>query len=133
MCTMPTHRYSFSQRFYEPQRPYTATNKLENLPTDRQRTIRDQAENSSKTEATLILCGSSGERANFIHKEKLRKYKSTVYGTIFIFILKHTKVSTIITDIYTHNPPTSFRSVFMGLLAGVAIWPQTVDILSTGI
>ena len=30
--------------------------------TDRQ-TIK-QTENSSKTEATLILCGSSGERAN---------------------------------------------------------------------
>ena len=25
---------------------------------------REQTENSSKTEATLILCGSSGERAN---------------------------------------------------------------------
>ena len=31
---------------------------------DRQRTDRQRTENSSKTEATLILCGSSGERAN---------------------------------------------------------------------
>ena len=30
------------------------------MPTDRQRTDREQSENS-KTEATLILCGSSGE------------------------------------------------------------------------
>ena len=36
---------------------------LENLPTDKQRTNR-QTENSSKTETTLLLCGSSGERAN---------------------------------------------------------------------
>merc|ERR1712115_279841 len=36
------HRYPFSQRFYEPQRPYTATKKLENLPTDRQRTDRQR-------------------------------------------------------------------------------------------
>ena len=44
------HRYSFSQRFYEPQRPYTATKKLENLPTEnkqtsRQRTDREQFKN----------------------------------------------------------------------------------------
>ena len=32
--------------------------KLENLQTDKQTEI-------SKTEATLILCGSSGERANY--------------------------------------------------------------------
>ena len=31
---------------------------------DRQRTDKEQAENSSNTEATLILCGWWGERAN---------------------------------------------------------------------
>ena len=30
----------------------------------RQRTIKEQSKNSSNPEATLILCGSSGERAN---------------------------------------------------------------------
>ena len=43
------YRFSFSQRFYEPQRPYTATNKLENLPTDKQtenrQTNREQFKN----------------------------------------------------------------------------------------
>ena len=31
---------------------------------DKQRTDREQQSENSKTEATLILCGSSGERAN---------------------------------------------------------------------
>ena len=33
--------------------------------TDNQ-TNREQTKSNSKTEATLILCGSSGERANFV-------------------------------------------------------------------
>ena len=31
---------------------------------DKQRTIKEQSKNISNTEATLILCGYSGERAN---------------------------------------------------------------------
>ena len=34
---------------------------------------REQAENSSKTEATLILCGSSGERANNIGDSTIKE------------------------------------------------------------
>ena len=33
---------------------------------DREQSRREQTENSSKTETTLLLCGSSGERANNI-------------------------------------------------------------------
>ena len=55
------HRFSFSQRFFEPQRPYTAQ-KIRKFA-HREQADREQSENS-KTEATLILCGSSGERAN---------------------------------------------------------------------
>ena len=46
----------------------------------RQRTNR-QTENSSKTEATLILCGSSGERANIIINETLQ-YTIVQYAAV---------------------------------------------------
>ena len=50
--------------------PAPNNEKLENLPrTDNQ--ADKQTENSSNTEATLILCGSSGERAN---KDFIGKY-----------------------------------------------------------
>ena len=51
--------------------PLWSAEKLENLLTNREHTDR-QTENISKTEATLLLCGSSGERANnitFIEKD----------------------------------------------------------------
>ena len=59
---MPIHRYSFSERFFEEQRPYTAEKKLENLPrTDKQTNKQtDKQTENSITEATLIPCGSSG-------------------------------------------------------------------------
>ena len=45
---------------------------------DKQRTNRKQTENS-KTEATLILCGSSGKRANnYILFIKQKKAQTTV-------------------------------------------------------
>jgi len=44
------------------------------LPTNKQRTDRVQTENSSITEATLILCGSSGERANKIKPFQIIRY-----------------------------------------------------------
>ena len=33
--------------------------------TNREQTIKQRTKSNSKTEATLILCGSSGERANY--------------------------------------------------------------------
>ena len=53
---------------------------------DRQTENRQRTENSSKTEATLILCGSSGERANNtgdstikeeVRRRKMRKFAYT--------------------------------------------------------
>ena len=65
------------------------TKNLENLPTDREQTD-NQAENS-KTEAALILWGSSGERANT--KSPLKIYEDSslelsltdIYIQIFSF------------------------------------------------
>ena len=45
---------------------------------DKQRTDKEQTENSSKTEATLILCGSSGERANSATISDLRNVNKIV-------------------------------------------------------
>ena len=40
--------------------------KLENLQTDREQADGEQTDRDSKIEASLILCGSSGERANIL-------------------------------------------------------------------
>ena len=44
--------------------------KLENLLTENRQTDKQRTKNS-KTEATLILCGSSGERANYMDRQTL--------------------------------------------------------------
>ena len=71
-------------------------NEMENIcpQADREQTLREQSLNS-KTEATLILCGSSGERANFqqesffiriVNISKAREWKSQWGGILLIYL-----------------------------------------------
>ena len=93
---------------------------------------REQAENSSKTEATLILCGSSGERANYYNLGHLYpifayilpfdiaiRHPSTVYATIklikssSIFRVKVPKIQLIFClDLLASQRPMAWHNSF---------------------
>ena len=68
---MPIHRYSFSQRFIDPERCFVSINELENLGrTDRQRTENRQTDRQKIQLQRQLLSpvDRQGEQANINNK-----------------------------------------------------------------
>ena len=93
------HRYSFSQRFYEPQRPYTAQKNqkicphTENRQTDRQRTDREF--NYRGHSYPLWIVGVSGPIENQEHLHTLIMYLRQVWDCFqltFFFIIMYQNI-----------------------------------------